>query len=376
MTRSCVAVNRTNGIQLVAIDNEKRQLPSYVSFKEKYPICGQLVINQLEFYADSTIFDTKRIIGRNFDEIQIHSSWPFKVIKNDMDKPLIRVKGYEGSIVKHPEEVTAILLKHMKQKVEEFQGKILDEVVITIPAGFNMDQKIATHVAADLAGFKTVHLLKKPIAVLFAYFVNRPIPPNFYLLLFDLGGGTLDLCIFKVEKNEFKIIANDGDSNLGGRDFDMVLFQHFEKILKSNYKVIFNDKYKYRLAQKCVEIKHTLSSEDKASLDVSDFNPDMDEFLPIIRQEFEKMSAALLSRFQEVLIQIFSKTDLTPIDINKVLLIGGGCRMPMIQLFLRKRFLKADHTCVENPDEMVAIGAAYYSSFLMSKNNSSNCSIM
>uniref|UniRef100_A0AC35FIV5 Uncharacterized protein n=1 Tax=Panagrolaimus sp. PS1159 TaxID=55785 RepID=A0AC35FIV5_9BILA len=141
MTRCCVAVNRTNGIELVAIDNDNRQLPSYVSFKEKDPICGQMVINQLEFYANESVFDIKRIIGRTIDEIEIHSSWPFEVIKNDKDKPMLRVHGYKSSIVKHPEEVTAILLKHTKQKVEEFQGKIMDEVVITIPAGFNQNQK-------------------------------------------------------------------------------------------------------------------------------------------------------------------------------------------------------------------------------------------
>uniref|UniRef100_A0A914Q8L6 Hypoxia up-regulated protein 1 n=1 Tax=Panagrolaimus davidi TaxID=227884 RepID=A0A914Q8L6_9BILA len=376
MTRSCVAVRRANGIELVAIDGSERQLPSYVSFKQKDPICGQMVINQLEFYANSSVFDIKRIIGRNFDEIQIHSSWPFEVIKNNNSKPLLRIYGCE--IVKHPEEVTAILLKHVKRKIEEFQGKIMDEVVITIPAGFNQNQKTATHVAADFAGFKTVHLLAEPIAASIAYFVDRPIPPNFNMLLFDLGGGTLDLCIFKVENNEFKVIANEGDSNLGGRDFDFMLYQHFEKILIIKYKITMNEKSKYRLMLKCVEIKHTLSIEDEASLEVSDFNPDIDEFLPITRQEFEKMSANLLNRFQVVFKQVFSKTDIFSSDINKVLLIGGGCRMPMIRLFLLKRFPKADHTCGENPDEMVAIGAAYYSSFLMSKNDSSNsnCNIM
>uniref|UniRef100_A0A914RD35 Heat shock protein 70 n=1 Tax=Panagrolaimus davidi TaxID=227884 RepID=A0A914RD35_9BILA len=404
MTRCCVAVNRSNGIELVAIDGSERQLPSYVSFKENNPICGKLVINQLESYANASVFDIKRIIGRNFDEIQIHSSWPFKVIKNDINKPLIQVCGCEGSIVKHPEEISAILLKHMKQKAEEFQGKDMDEVVITIPAAFDVDQKIATHVAADLAGFKTVHLLEEPIAASIAYFVDRPIPSNFNMLLFDLGGGTLDLCIFKVKNNKLKITSVEGDSNLGGRDFDFILYEHFEKILITKYKVVINEKSKYRLMLKCVEIKHTLSGENETSLDVGEFNPKIDEllemkkqelqkmveskksfdiedykideFLRITRHEFERICAPILNKIHSVFIEIFSETKLTPDDINKVLLIGGGCRMPMIQLFLRKRFPKADHTCDENPDGMVAIGAAYYSSFLMSKNGSSNCNIM
>uniref|UniRef100_A0A914PWM2 Hypoxia up-regulated protein 1 n=1 Tax=Panagrolaimus davidi TaxID=227884 RepID=A0A914PWM2_9BILA len=375
MTRCCVAVNRKNGIELVAIDNSERQLPSYVSFKEKDPICGQLVINQLELYANSTVFDIKRIIGRNFDEIQIHS-WPFEVIKNKNSKPLLLVRGCESSIVKYPEEVSAILLKHVKHKVKEFQEKEMDEVVITIPAGFNQNQKTATHVAADLAGFKTVHLLEEPIAASIAYFIDRPIPSNFNMLLFDLGGGTLDLCIFKVKNNKLKIATVEGDSNLGGRDFDMVLFQHFKKILETKYEIIMNEKNRYRLIRKCVDIKHTLSTESEASLDISEINFEIDEFLTVTRQEFEQMASKLLDQIGEVFKQTFSKTNIFASDINKVLLIGGGCRMPMIQLFLRQAFPKAEHSSDKNPDEMVAIGAAYYSSFLMSKNDSSNCNIM
>uniref|UniRef100_A0A914PUF8 Heat shock protein 70 n=1 Tax=Panagrolaimus davidi TaxID=227884 RepID=A0A914PUF8_9BILA len=336
MTRCCVAVRRANGFELVAIDNSKRQLPSYISFKENKPICGKLVINNLHLYANSTVFDIKRIIGKNFDDIEINSLWPFEVIKSDNnEKSMILVQGYDGSIVeKGPEEVAAILLKHIKQKVEEFQGKEMDEVVITIPAAFDVDQKIATHVAAELAGFKTVHLLQEPIAASIAYFVDRPIPPNFNMLLFDLGGGTLDLCIFKVEKNNLKIIAVDGDSHLGGRDFDVMF------------------------------------------LDVSDFDPKIEEFLTITRQEFEKMAEPILNRIQEILKKTFSKTNIYASDINKVLLVGGGCRMPMVKSLIYDTFTKAEHFCDKNPDEMVAIGAAYYSSFIMSKNDSTACNIM
>uniref|UniRef100_A0A914QCX7 Hypoxia up-regulated protein 1 n=1 Tax=Panagrolaimus davidi TaxID=227884 RepID=A0A914QCX7_9BILA len=375
MTRCCAAVNRNDRFELVAIDNSERQLPSYVSFKEKDPNCGQLVINQLEFYASSTVFDIKRIIGRNINEIDKNPAWPFEVIRID-SKPLIYMKSCGNVLMKYPEEVTAVLLKQMKKKVEEFQGSKMDEVVITIPAGFNQNQKIATHVAADLAGFKTVHLLAEPIAASIAYFVDRPIPSNFNVLLFDLGGGTLDLCIFKVENNKLKVIANDGDSNLGGRDFDNLLFQHFEKILETKYKIAMNEKSKYRLMLKCVEIKHTLSAENEASLDVDVFNPEIEEFLKITRQEFEQFSATLLLRLHECLKQTFAQAKIYASDINKVLLVGGGCRMPMIQLFLRKRFPKAEHICAENPDEMVAIGAAYYSSFLMSNNGGGYCNIM
>uniref|UniRef100_A0AC35FZ98 Heat shock protein 70 n=1 Tax=Panagrolaimus sp. PS1159 TaxID=55785 RepID=A0AC35FZ98_9BILA len=379
MTRCAVVVNRKDRFELVAIDNEgEKQFPSYISFKEANPICGQLVVNQLQLYANSTIFDTKRLIGKNFEEIQINPIWPFEVIRKDKNnkKPMIQVQGSDATLQKFPEEIYAILLKHIKLKVEEFQGKVMNEVVITIPAGFNQSQKIATHVAAELAGWKTVHLLAEPIAATIAYFVDRPIPSSFNMLLFDLGGGTLDLCIFKVEKNKLKIATNNGDSNFGGRDFDDILFKHFSKILQTNYKISVYDKTKYRLLQKCMEIKHTLSTEDEASLDVGDFNPKIDEFVKITRQEFEKICVPLLKRIQEVLRQTLSKTEFYATDINKILLVGGGCRMPMIQHFLRQTFTAAEHTCAKNPDEMVAIGAAYYASFIMSKNDKAACNVM
>uniref|UniRef100_A0A914PJR7 Hypoxia up-regulated protein 1 n=1 Tax=Panagrolaimus davidi TaxID=227884 RepID=A0A914PJR7_9BILA len=168
------------------------------------------------------------------------------------------------NVEKDPKEVTTILLKHIKQKVEEFQGKTLDEVVITVPANFTNNQKIATHIAAELAGWKTVHLLEEPIAASIAYFIDRPIPSNFNILIFDLGGGTLDLCIFKVENNKLKIIAVDGDCDLGGRNFDDLLFHYFAKILKDDFTITINERNTYRLLQKCVEIKHTLSVEGEA----------------------------------------------------------------------------------------------------------------
>uniref|UniRef100_A0A914PTC0 Uncharacterized protein n=1 Tax=Panagrolaimus davidi TaxID=227884 RepID=A0A914PTC0_9BILA len=266
MSRCCVAVNRKDRFELVALENSgDRQLPSHISFKEEDPICGQLVVNQMQSYANSTVFDIKRIIGRNFKDVQIDATWPFEVIETDINKPMIRVQGYDYIILeKHPEEITAVLLKHMKQKVEEFQGKSMDEVVITVPAAFDTDQKISTHIAAELAGWRKVHLLSEPIAASIAYFVDRPIPPDFKVLLFDIGGGTLDLCIFRFKNNKLNIVTDFGDSNLGGRDFDSVLYKHFAMVLESNYQIAVNEKNKYRLMLKCQEIKHTLSVEDEA----------------------------------------------------------------------------------------------------------------
>ena len=264
-TRCCVAVFRKNKIETVALENKgERLLPSYVGFDEDFEKCGQIVVDRLKKspdYANSTVFDVKRILGKKFNEIEPKDSWPFGILE-DMENPIIGITKNKDAITKYPEEVAAALLNHMKLKCEELQGKQLQSAVITVPATFTDSQKIATAVSARLAGWSEVRFLAEPIAAAIAYFVDKQIPNNFTTLIFDLGGGTLDTCIFKVSNNKLEIVALGGDRSLGGRDFDRLLFKYFEGILKEKFKVDFASRslLKYKLMQICQDIKHTLST--------------------------------------------------------------------------------------------------------------------
>uniref|UniRef100_A0A914ZDJ3 Heat shock protein 70 n=1 Tax=Panagrolaimus superbus TaxID=310955 RepID=A0A914ZDJ3_9BILA len=281
-TRCCAAVNRQNGIETVALGNTgHRLLPSWVAFDEEKDKCGEIVVERLRNYSKSTVFDVKRIIGKTFDEIKIDTSWPFDILQlisiepkikfdisddeKDDEKFLIKFYSATGLAFKYPEEISAVLLKHIKEKSEEFQAKLLTDVVITVPAAFQQKQIQATYKAAKIAGWKNIHFLPEPVAAAFAYFIDRPIPNNSNLLLFDLGGGTLDVCIFKIQNDQLQIIDRSGDPNIGGRDFDNLLINYFEKKLFDDFEIKISQSKRIKLMLKCQNIKENLSTleEDK-----------------------------------------------------------------------------------------------------------------
>uniref|UniRef100_A0AC35F1Y2 Heat shock protein 70 n=1 Tax=Panagrolaimus sp. PS1159 TaxID=55785 RepID=A0AC35F1Y2_9BILA len=372
-TRCCVAVNRINGITTVPLDNTgERLLPSYVSYDEENVKCGNIVVDRLRNFSKSSIFDSKRIIGKMSEEIDIFKSWPFGVtsyknMKEDIedDNALIQTESDNKKIIKFPEEIAAVLLKNIKQKAEEFQGKKLSEAVITVPATFKEEQKRATLAAAKLVGWETVYLLPEPIAAAFAYFIDRPIPNNSNVLLFDLGGGTLDVCIFKIVNDRIEFLSSDGDAKLGGRDFDDCLVKYFTNELTSKYgihEIEDSNNGKYKLILRCQKIKEHLSVAFTEQLDIAEFDPSQDKFITITRDEFEFLASDLLIRIKTK-IQSALK-NVKNIEIHKILLVGGGCRMPMIKKLLKEQFPNAYHSCEEHPDEVVAMGAAYYSYYL------------
>uniref|UniRef100_A0A914QJ38 Uncharacterized protein n=1 Tax=Panagrolaimus davidi TaxID=227884 RepID=A0A914QJ38_9BILA len=391
-SRCCSAVNRREGIKTVALDNKgERQLPSFVAFDEKKEKCGRIVIHRYINHARSSVFDAKRIIGKRFDEIEKDENWPFgmetfKIVKPKRqrrsqwingDDVLLKINVPNGTILKRPEDISAALLKHIKLKVEEFQGKRLSEAVITIPAAFSETQKRTTYNAAILAGWETIYLLPEPVAAAFAYFINRPIPKKSTLLLFDLGGGTLDVCIFKIKNKKLHIISRSGDPNIGGRDFDNLLIQHFTDILTNLYNCTITENKKYKLFFKCQIIKESLSEVPETYLDAEeiDFSIEGDTFITVTREEFEEMSLPLLQKIRQNINTALEKICLNPNKIDKVLQVGGGCRMPMIKKLLLDMFPNSEQCCDTNPDEVVAIGAAYCA-YYINQEDKRNCSVM
>uniref|UniRef100_A0AC34FKM1 Heat shock protein 70 n=1 Tax=Panagrolaimus sp. ES5 TaxID=591445 RepID=A0AC34FKM1_9BILA len=359
-SRCCVAVNKKNGITAMPLDNTgERLLPSYISYNEENVKCGRIVINQLRHFSKSTIFDSKRIIGRDFNEIEIDESWNFKVC-NENQKVKLKVDGFNGTLTKTAEEVAADFLKYMKQKAQEFQGEIISKVVITVPAAFTDFQKAATISATNLAGWNEVKLLPEPIAAAFAYFNNQSIPNKSTVLLFDLGGGTLDVCIFKVENDMINILSNTGDTKLGGRNFDTVLINYFKNILNTNYGIAVKEEKKYKLMSESQRIKEDLTSILSCSLDVDEFDTTKEGYISITRAEFQRMTQPLLNKIRNTIQSALFKSKLEEDQINQILHVGGGSRMPMVKALLKEMFPNAEHCIEEHPDEVVAIGAAYY----------------
>uniref|UniRef100_A0AC34EZX5 Heat shock protein 70 n=1 Tax=Panagrolaimus sp. ES5 TaxID=591445 RepID=A0AC34EZX5_9BILA len=366
-SRCGAAVNKNGVIASIALDNGgERLLPSYVSYDEEHVKCGRIVVNRLRNFSKSAIFDSKRIIGRSFNDIEIDENWNFSVY-DESNKVYMEVNGFNGKRKVTAEEVAAVLLKHMKQKAEEIQGTNISKIVITVPAAFTDAQKSATIAAAKLAGWNEIQLLPEPIAAALAYFINRQISNNSIQLLFDLGGGTLDVCIFRVENDMIKILSNTGDSKLGGRNFDTVLINHFKNMLNTKFGIVGLKDKKYKLMLECQKIKEDLSSINDSSLNIDEYDTNQDGIITISRDEFQSISQTLLNKIKNTIHAALFESKLEQNQINKVLHVGGGSRMPMIKELLKNIFPEADQCIEEHPDEVVAIGAAYYAYSIFSK---------
>uniref|UniRef100_A0AC34FVX8 Uncharacterized protein n=1 Tax=Panagrolaimus sp. ES5 TaxID=591445 RepID=A0AC34FVX8_9BILA len=366
-TECCAAVIRKSGPDFVVLDDvtRLRTMPSYISFDEENEKCGQIVVNRMRHQSKYTVYDIKRIIGKKCEEVIVDSLWPFKVISNEKEGGSVQIETYtfNGSQeLKTPEEIAAVLMKHMKTCLEAYQSKALKSAVITIPSEFTEAQIKATAEAAKIAGWESIDFLPEPIAAAFAYFSEINIPNNSIIIICDCGGGTVDICIAKVSGNQIKILSHAGDPHLGGRDFDKLLFNYFAQKLKNdhNFNVMNSDK-RYVLKIKCQDIKHTLSVTNYDFIDVDDFDSEQDGIISITREQFEMMATDLIDRFENVILETVTNAALEVNQIQYVFQVGGGCRMPMIKHLLLKIFPAAEHQCNINPEWVVANGAAVYS---------------
>uniref|UniRef100_A0AC35GAB3 Uncharacterized protein n=1 Tax=Panagrolaimus sp. PS1159 TaxID=55785 RepID=A0AC35GAB3_9BILA len=365
-TECCAAVIRKNGPELVVLDptTRTRTMPSFIAYDETNPKCGQIVINRMWYKAEHTVYDIKRILGRNLDDIIVDPIWPFRVIQRKGKGTFIQVETYnKGKLKIESEKIAGTLLGYIKNMIEEFENRTLTDVVISVPSEISESQKAATKMAAEYSGWKNIHFIPEPVAAAFAYFNEMEIPNNSNILICDFGGGTVDICIAKVVGDNLKVLTFCGDSYLGGRDFDRLLFDHFASILTNKHGINLAKK-NYILKPKCQVIKHDLSVATEIALNVGDFHPERDEIITITRDEFETMSMNLIIRTKNVILQAILKANLLKQDIDFVFQVGGGCRMPMIKKLLADIFPKANHQCSIHPDEIVAHGAALYAYYI------------
>uniref|UniRef100_A0A914P2B0 Uncharacterized protein n=1 Tax=Panagrolaimus davidi TaxID=227884 RepID=A0A914P2B0_9BILA len=262
-SKCCVATSKRDGIEVVAVENTGgRIMPSYVAFDEKHTKCGQIVVDRLPYKAAFSVFDLKRIIGKEYEFIVPYPDWPFQVLKYNNDVK-IECKTWNDDIQQQsPEEILSVLLKHLKVKTEEFQGESLEEVVITVPGTFTQRQINSTFEAACQAGWTNISFLPEPIAALFTYFEKYP-SKNFTGCVFDLGGGNLNVWIFKIKNGKILLLNNDGDTCLGGRNFDKALFTYLYARLKRQFNIDMTETKKYKLITDCLVIKHSLSTQNE-----------------------------------------------------------------------------------------------------------------
>ncbi len=360
-TFSCVAT--VEGGEPVVIPNQEgsRTTPSVVAITESSErLVGQIAKRQAITNPENTIFAIKRLIGRRFTSEEVKRAaaiLPYKVVEAKNNDAWVKVRDKEMS----PSEVSAIILRKMKEIADEYLGEEVKEAVITVPAYFNDSQRQATKDAGKIAGLEVLRIINEPTAAALAYGLDKAGGEK--IAVFDLGGGTLDISIMEIGEGVFEVISSNGNTYLGGEDFDNRLMNHLVEKFKEEQNVdLGKDKMALqRLKEAAERAKCELSSSLETDINLPFITADAKgpKHLNhhITRAQFEALVDDLLEKLAEPCVTAMEDAGLKPEDINKVILVGGMTRMPKVQEKV-KEFFKQEPNRGVNPDEVVAIGAA------------------
>ncbi|KAH7945540.1 hypothetical protein HPB49_012118 [Dermacentor silvarum] len=367
-TYSCAGVFRQGKVEIIANEQGNRTTPSYVAFTDQERLIGEAAKNQAALNPTNTVFDAKRLIGRNFNDPALQNDmkhWPFKVI-SDGNKPRVQVTFRGETKVFHPEEISSMILYKMKESAEAFLGGPVKEAVITVPAYFNDSQRQATKDAGAIAGLKVLRIVNEPTAAAIAYGLDKADQKERNVMIFDLGGGTFDVSVLCIDKGTFEVKSTSGDTHLGGEDFDsrMVSFLAQEFLRKHKKNIEHDKKAMRRLRTACEKAKRTLSSCTQASIEIDSLYDGVDFYTSISRARFEELNSDLFRSCLDPMERCLNDSKLTKTDIKDVVLVGGSTRIPKIQRLVQDFFNGKELNKSINPDEAVAYGAAVQAAIL------------
>ena len=372
-TYSCVAVLKDNKVEIIANDQGQRTTPSYVSFTSDERLIGDSAKNMSTRNPENTIYDSKRLIGRNFSDSSVQQDikhWPFKIVSGAKDKPTIQVE-YKGETKDFSaEEIGSMILSHMKTVAEAYLGHDVTKAVITVPAYFNDAQRQATKDAGAIAGLEVLRIINEPTAAAIAYGLNKNNNEQ-NVLIFDLGGGTFDVSLLSIDDGIFEVKATAGDTHLGGEDFDHIILQicikEFEKKTKTKLKE--NNRALRRLKTACERAKRTLSSSTSAMIEVDSLNDGHDFVFNLTRAKFESECEFLFRKVISPVEKVLKDASLSKGSVDEIVLVGGSTRIPKVQKMLSDYFNGKQLNKSINPDEAVAYGAAVQASILSGDNS-------
>ena len=360
-TNSCVAVMEGNEPAVIINSEGKRTTPSIVAFTESGerkvgdPAKRQAITN-----PKNTIFSIKRFMGERYDQVGKEiERVPYKVVKGDNDTPRIDINGRLYS----PQEISAMILQKMKKTAEDYLGQEVTEAVITVPAYFNDSQRQATKEAGEIAGLKVRRIINEPTAAALAYGLDKKTQES-KVAVFDLGGGTFDISILELGDGVFEVKSTNGDTHLGGDDFDHKIIEWLVEEFKNENGGIDLSKDPMalqRLKEAAEKAKIELSSQTSTEINLPYIMPvdGVPKHLvkTLSRAKFEALCDDLIQKTIEPCRKALADANLSASDINEVLLVGGSTRIPAIQEIVKKFFGKEPNKSV-NPDEVVAVGAA------------------
>ncbi|CAI0403509.1 unnamed protein product [Linum tenue] len=359
-------------IEIIANDQGNRITPSCVAFTSAAAgyerLIGDSAKNQATLNSRRTIFDIKRLIGKNFCDAEVQSDLnylPYPVVDRD-GKPCVEMELNGESKAFSPEEISAMVLGNMKETAESYLGRPVTNAVVTVPAYFNDSQRQATKDAGTIAGLNVVRIINEPTAGALAYGVNQGMKGKKKILVYDLGGGTFDVSVLEINGDEFKVLATGGDTHLGGGDFDHRVMEYFLKMIKRKYLRDVNGDSKAlgKLRKECERAKRVLSSQTQVRVEIDSLLQGMDFSEPLTRARFEELNLDLFRRTMDVVKSTLEDAKVSKCDIEEVVLVGGSTRIPRVREMLKEAFDGKEPTKGINPDEAVAYGAAVQGAML------------
>ena len=359
-TNSCVSV--MEGSEPVVIPNAegKRTTPSVIAFVEDGEIkVGDPAKRQAVTNPEKTIASVKRFMGNKFSESSNDvKTVAYKVVKGDNDTPRVDIDGRLYT----PQELSAMVLQKMKKTAEDYLGSSVSEAVVTVPAYFNDSQRQATKEAAEIAGLKVQRIINEPTAAALAYGMDKG-GKDKKIAVYDLGGGTFDISILELGDGVFEVLSTNGDTHLGGDDFDQVIIDFLAEEFKKNEQIDLREDSMalQRLKEAAEKAKIELSSSTQTEINLpyvtATSSGPKHLVTSLTRAKFEQLSDELVKRSMEPVKKALKDASLTKKDIDEVILVGGSTRIPIIQNEVESLFGKKPSKGV-NPDEVVAVGAA------------------
>jgi len=368
-TYSCVGVWKNDGVEIIANDQGNRTTPSYVAFTDTERLIGDAAKNQAARNPENTVFDSKRLIGRKFDDPIVQSDaklWPFKLVKGPGDKPMIEV-NYQGEMKKfHPEEISSMVLGKMKETAEAYLGQPVLDGVVTVPAYFNDSQRQATKDAGSICGLNVLRIINEPTAAAIAYGLDKKGGEK-NVLIYDMGGGTFDVSLLTIEDGIFEVKATAGDTHLGGEDFDNRILdfccQDFKR--KNRGKDLAgNQRALRRLRTQCERAKRTLSSSTQATIEIDSLFEGVDYSCTLSRARFEELNMDYFRNSMGPVEKCLRDSGIDKKNVHEVVLVGGSTRIPKVQSMIQEFFNGKEPCKSINPDEAVAYGAAVQAAIL------------
>lgn len=362
-TYSCVGVFKNGRVEIIANDQGNRITPSYVAFSgdQGERLIGDAAKNQLTINPENTIFDAKRLIGRFYNEKTVQQDikhWPFKIVDKS-NKPNVEVKV--GSETKQftPEEVSAMVLTKMKQIAESYLGHEVKNAVVTVPAYFNDAQKQATKDAGTIAGLNVVRIINEPTAAAIAYGLDKKDGER-NILVFDLGGGTFDVSLLTIDSGVFEVLATNGDTHLGGEDFDQRVMEYFIKLYKkkSGKDLRKDNRAVQKLRREVEKAKRALSTQHQTKIEIESLFDGEDFSETLTRAKFEELNMDLFRATLKPVQKVLEDADMKKTDVHEIVLVGGSTRIPKVQQLIKDYFNGKEPSRGINPDEAVAYGAA------------------